>query len=232
METLFVNNVPIRITEDTKVLEAHAKYDHFSEYSLSHLSSAYTAGYWLVKATPDIFDELLLSVQQKRYGGLQGITVWVEHYKPIEALLERRCKTVKAAGGVVSRDDQVLMIRRRGRWEFPKGKREKGEKNPATALREVEEECSVKVKLLTKLCTTKHTYLNKGLWMLKETAWYAMACLEDQHMQPQTQEGIEQVAWIDERQLQEIIQHSYQSVRCVTQAYQQYRRRTTDRDAY
>jgi hypothetical protein len=46
-----------------------------------------------------------------------------------------RFKITKAAGGaVISKKDEVLMIFRHGRWDLPKGKKNKGEKNKETAL--------------------------------------------------------------------------------------------------
>ena len=52
--------------------------------------------------------------------------------------LEARYEDIKAAGGVVfNANDEVLLIYRRGKWDFPKGKAEKGETIEETALREV-----------------------------------------------------------------------------------------------
>jgi 8-oxo-dGTP diphosphatase len=49
---------------------------------------------------------------------------------------------VRAAGGVVVRDEQVLLVHRPryDDWSFPKGKREGDETDEETALREVVEE--------------------------------------------------------------------------------------------
>jgi 8-oxo-dGTP pyrophosphatase MutT (NUDIX family) len=62
--------------------------------------------------------------------------------------------TVRAAGGVVwrRRGDgviEVLLVHRRGRedWTLPKGKLEPGEDDEACALREVEEETSLRCTL-------------------------------------------------------------------------------------
>ncbi len=42
------------------------------------------------------------------------------------------------------RMDEILMIFRRGKWDLPKGKLDKGESLEACALREVEEETGLK----------------------------------------------------------------------------------------
>lgn len=62
--------------------------------------------------------------------------------------------TVRAAGGVVWRrragdEVEVLLVHRRGRedWTLPKGKVEPGEEEEACAVREVEEETSLRCAL-------------------------------------------------------------------------------------
>ena len=55
-----------------------------------------------------------------------------------------RFKEVNAAGGLVSnRREDVLLIRRNGLWDLPKGHQEAGEDIKVTALREVREETGV-----------------------------------------------------------------------------------------
>jgi 8-oxo-(d)GTP phosphatase len=56
---------------------------------------------------------------------------------------------VRAAGAVVLRRDRVLLVHRPAYddWSFPKGKLDRGEPPPAAAVREVEEETGVRVRL-------------------------------------------------------------------------------------
>jgi len=56
---------------------------------------------------------------------------------------------VRAAGAVVLRRDRVLLVHRPAYddWSFPKGKLDRGEQSPAAAVREVEEETGVRVRL-------------------------------------------------------------------------------------
>jgi len=56
---------------------------------------------------------------------------------------------VRAAGAVVLRRDRVLLVHRPAYddWSFPKGKLDRGEAAPAAAVREVEEETGVRVRL-------------------------------------------------------------------------------------
>jgi len=56
---------------------------------------------------------------------------------------------VRAAGAVVLRRDRVLLVHRPAYddWSFPKGKLDRGERAPAAAVREVEEETGVRARL-------------------------------------------------------------------------------------
>ena len=52
---------------------------------------------------------------------------------------------IQAAGGLVENENgEWLLIHRRGKWDLPKGKLEKGEKLDECAVREVEEETGLK----------------------------------------------------------------------------------------
>jgi 8-oxo-dGTP pyrophosphatase MutT (NUDIX family)/phosphohistidine phosphatase SixA len=56
---------------------------------------------------------------------------------------------VRAAGAVVLRKGRVLLVHRPAYddWSFPKGKLDRGELSPAAAIREVEEETGLRVRL-------------------------------------------------------------------------------------
>lgn len=72
-------------------------------------------------------------------------------------------KTVHAAGGIVSRQNErgfieVLLVHRPayGDWTFPKGKLEPGETHEACALREIEEETGLRCALGPELRATSY----------------------------------------------------------------------------
>ena len=71
-------------------------------------------------------------------------------------------EVVRAAGGVVARQGpdgaQVLLVHRPryDDWSFPKGKAEPGESDEACALREVEEETSLRCSLVRELPSSKY----------------------------------------------------------------------------
>jgi len=72
-------------------------------------------------------------------------------------------KTVRAAGGVVVRRGdggvvEILLVHRPAYddWSFPKGKCEDGESEDEAAVREVEEETSLRCRLERELATTRY----------------------------------------------------------------------------
>jgi 8-oxo-dGTP diphosphatase len=62
---------------------------------------------------------------------------------------------IRAAGGVVLRDGEIVVVHRPkyDDWTLPKGKAEPGESDEDCALREVEEEAGLQCELLQELTT-------------------------------------------------------------------------------
>ena len=112
---------------------------------------------------------------------------------------------VKAAGGfVLNEKKQALLIFRRGKWDMPKGKLEKGEKLEDCAVREVEEETGLKnVQLIAPLTITYHTYHEGTRFILKESHWYTMSVKGEQELSPQTEEDIHEIKWVEQSELGE-----------------------------
>ena len=122
---------------------------------------------------------------------------------------------VEAAGGLVRNiSGDILMIYRNGRWDLPKGKRDKGENLSETALREVEEECGVRdLNLYDLIDTTYHTYREKGEIILKSTHWYQMEYRGNTQPIPQAIEGIEKAEWITMEKIPEYNDSYFPSIR-------------------
>ena len=138
------------------------------------------------------------------------------HYDETKKLLKKEFKIIDAAGGVVTNDKHdVLLIYRLKKWDLPKGKIDKGETFKETAVREVEEETRVKVKLGKKVTTTWHTYAIKNKPILKRTKWYRMEALDDSLMKPQKSEFIEKLGWATEDEVNTLLRKSYRSIRFV-----------------
>lgn len=110
-------------------------------------------------------------------------------------------RPITAAGGILvrrrSEDPQVLLIRRRGVWDLPKGKQDPGESVQDCALREVREELGIKsAEIICPLENTVHGYREGDQYLLKTTYWFLMRT-EAKRFTPQSDEDIDKIAWMD-----------------------------------
>lgn len=121
---------------------------------------------------------------------------------------------VVAAGGVVQNEKkEILFIFRRGKWDLPKGKLDKGEKLEDCAVREVEEETGLqRVKFLSPLTITYHTYHEGARFILKESHWFNMKVSGDQKLVPQTEEDIHEIKWVTRKEAEKFFPDSFPSV--------------------
>lgn len=215
---IFIDDKLIRIVNKKDFKDLHGyDFDSMLDARLEQLSAKKLRGHAVILnasgATIDKFFKLIQNSEEVDY---QSITIVVEDERATEMHIRNLYKVVKAAGGVVyNNDSKILLMHRLGKWDLPKGKRDDGEKSKQTAVREVEEECNIKVKLGEKLCTTWHTYTMGNNKILKRTKWYRMDCLDDSAMQPQLEEGIDELCWMDEKEIQKALLNSYSSIRFV-----------------
>jgi len=128
---------------------------------------------------------------------------------------------IEAAGGIVKNDqDEILVIRRWGVWDLPKGKIEENESIEEAALREVEEETAVKSLLLKeKICDTYHIYFRNSKAYLKKTYWYEMSTHSKTELVPQYKEDITQALWTKRENINEIMDNTYASIREVISTF-------------
>jgi 8-oxo-dGTP pyrophosphatase MutT (NUDIX family) len=140
-------------------------------------------------------------------------------YHPDEKEIMRKLKAKmpvnKAAGGLVyNKNGEVLFIFRNGKWDLPKGGVEKGEKRKMAAMREVEEETGVgKLTVTGKLQKTYHIFKRNGKFKLKVTHWYEMKSTYSGELEPQIEEGIEKVAWLNPEEITEALKNSYNNIK-------------------
>jgi 8-oxo-dGTP pyrophosphatase MutT (NUDIX family) len=143
-------------------------------------------------------------------------SLYIFHFD-IEALRNafRECFiSIDAAGGLVKNTDgEFLLMFRRGKWDLPKGKLDKGESFDVAALREVEEECGISSLKITKpLLSTYHTYPYKGGTALKKTTWFEMLYTGKKTPKPQIEEDIEEIRWVPQSKLHNYLSNSYPAV--------------------
>ncbi|MDT8394658.1 MAG: NUDIX domain-containing protein [Bacteroidales bacterium] len=106
-------------------------------------------------------------------------------------------QTTAAGGAVINKKNEVLMIHRHGRWDLPKGKKNRGERKRETAIREVMEETGLQeLKIKKKLMVTHHFYRRNKRLIVKKTHWFLMTAGKNQELTPATDEGIVKVKWI------------------------------------
>lgn len=123
--------------------------------------------------------------------------------------------SIEASGGVVFNDKkELLLIKRLGKWDLPKGKIEGNENVEEAAIREVEEECGIdKLTIATKLEQSFHTYKLHNHRFLKITHWFLMTTKTDKKLIPQTDENITEAKWIDRETLDLKKLDTYSSIR-------------------
>lgn len=130
-------------------------------------------------------------------------------------------KKIKAAGGIVKFYNELLFIKRNGKWDIPKGKMEKGEKPRETAIREIKEECGLKGDLTieSKLMKTYHCYFMIEKSVLKKTTWFILNYEGSNQVEAQIEEGITEVVWLKKNQLSKVKKNTFSSVRDVLEYY-------------
>lgn len=123
-------------------------------------------------------------------------------------------KIIEAAGGLVQNSkNQYLLIFRRGKWDLPKGKIEKGETIENAAIREVIEETGLQnVELKKLIFQTYHIYRLKDKLALKLTHWFLMKNFGNEKLVPQTEEDIEKAEWLSASEVKAILQLTYLSI--------------------
>jgi 8-oxo-dGTP pyrophosphatase MutT (NUDIX family) len=129
-------------------------------------------------------------------------------------------KNFEAAGGLVfNNKNQVLVIKRRGRWDLPKGKKEADEDAESCAIREVQEECGISAPEIDQLLhITHHSYTIEETLVLKKTYWYKMHVGESEELTPQTLEEITEARWLDPGQLNMVKENTFLSIMDVLKA--------------
>lgn len=129
-----------------------------------------------------------------------------------------------AAGGVLYSDSDnkspltILVIKRNGVWDLPKGKLEDGESIMECAAREVSEEVGIPLPTIEKfLCETYHEYEVKGEKVGKKTYWYSMKTDRREGLLPQKEEGITDLKWVDANKALDMV--GYKNLEIVLDTY-------------
>ncbi len=132
---------------------------------------------------------------------------------------------IKAAGGVLFRKSdgvtEILLIRRNGVWDLPKGKLEEDESIEECAVREMEEEVGARsLAIVSHLCDTYHEYQEGSVHYGKTTYWYLMEPQSEESfldMVPQEKEGIIALEWVRAEEAEEKVH--FNNLKVVVRAF-------------
>ena len=201
MYKVFIYNKPIYFIEESELNENTIDSNHFKCKNAEDVKAIQT----LLKSLPE---NTPLFVSHQNLDKL--LKIFFKGFKKIEA----------AGGLVLNQKEQILFIDRIGFWDLPKGKVEKGEELKNAAIREVEEECGIsQPKIIRKLIKTYHTYSAKGKDYFKTTHWYLMSYNGSEKLIPQIEEGIVDVQWVSNNQMEPQMSRTYPSVVEVLSSY-------------
>lgn len=227
---LFINDTPfflLRSLQEAWPLKHKSIIDGEEISSLKNLSGAVV----IINVSIEQAMIFLQELKEFHYEDV-SFSILPDFYNETKQLIKQDFKIIDAAGGVVSNDKgKRLLIYRLKKWDLPKGKLDKGENFSMAAVREVEEETGVRVKLKKKITTTWHTYTIKNNPILKRNKWYAMRCLDDSGMKPQKGENIEKVTWMSDEEVAIAFNKSYRSIRYVIEVFNRQQQKAEKKKA-
>src|SRR6478752_2202713 len=216
---IFINDVPVRMYRPDEN-PTDGQFNLVIDASIETITNAKLIHHiWVQNARETDLDVLLNFLNSPVPTSLLSLHISPFDYESLKTYLQSKFKVIKAAGGLVRKKDKFLMIYRMKKWDLPKGKKEKKEKYKQTAVREVEEECNVEVKIGKKICTTWHTYTMNKNSMIKKTRWYLMDLVDDSRSRPAIEEDIEELRWMTQKEVYHALENSYRSIRFVFEEY-------------
>lgn len=215
---LFINDNPLSVKKLSEIKDM-AEYEIIVSNTDKIDYQQFKDDVLLLNPSTEQVEKVIKYLYGKFIKGVESITFAANNVKYIKDKIKQQFTIVKAAGGLVVKDNQFLMIYRSGKWDLPKGKIDKGEKVKDGAVREVEEECNIKVKREMKICSTWHTYTRNSKRVLKKNTWYLMSIIDESKMAPQIEEDIEEVRWMLPREANHALYNSFPSIRYVFQRY-------------
>lgn len=194
MYKVFANRLPIVLTSKAKYLSNE------NTFLLSSLE----------------IDEILKKLRKHK-----KIYLFFPKKKDLIKEFKSKIKTIYASGGIVkNKKSEILFIFRRGKWDLPKGKADKGETKKQTALREVKEETGVKKLVINKFFRTSfHIVRSNKKYYLKETTWYLMSSNYEGDLIPQIDEGIKSVKWKNLNQVKKIKEKTFKNISIILDDY-------------
>lgn len=165
----------------------------------------------IYRLTPQSVQEAIMHMETP---AIQAVVILYPDQQAVLQELMRQLIPIQAGGGLVYRKDQtVLLIFRRGKWDLPKGKLDEGEDIATCALREITEETGLaNIHLEQPLLTTYHTYYQNDRHILKESTWFLVRAEGQEAAVPQLDEDIVECRWVPVEQLESYMAEAHASV--------------------
>lgn len=166
-------------------------------------------------------DTLIQLVDQLKNGKVSNIAVLTNQYVQTIAEIRSHFTVIEAAGGIVeNKNNEILFIFRRGKWDLPKGKIETDESPAIAAKREIEEETGVKeLSYIEQMSNTYHYYQAWGQEILKISHWFHFIDPNDSLVIPQVEEDIEEVRWFGIDKIHIPLSNTYENIKNIMQAF-------------
>ena len=149
------------------------------------------------------------------FSDLNGVSAYCSEIDIIWEKFKSKFKIIKAAGGIVTDPkNNLLVIKRNGFLDLPKGHFKNKESASQAAIREVAEECGIKSHIIidNNPIITYHVYELDGEKVLKETQWFKMRSNNQESLIPQKEEGIEEALWMSKSEINQKINEFYPSL--------------------
>ena len=122
--------------------------------------------------------------------------------------------TQAGVGLVTNTKGKTLFIYRKGKWDLPKGKIDRGETIEKGAVREVKEETGVKkLKIKGLAGMTYHIFKRNDIYQLKETFWFHMDTTYDGDLKPEIKEDITKVRWKSHKKTKKALEKTYPNIK-------------------
>ena len=158
-----------------------------------------------------VADKIISALKKK---SISSVVLYHPKKEKLEMHFNKLFPIVEAAGGLVINElNQYLFIYRNKKWDLPKGRMRKNEMIIDAAVREVEEETSVRDLIVKKqLPITYHIFKRNRKYKLKKTYWYLMETSYNGQLVPQLNEGIEKAVWKNKNEIDLIIKNAYKNI--------------------
>jgi len=202
---IYINESPLILTQTSDLADESA-----FERSLIHA---------IYRGKPKILLNYIELLEKNKHH--EGIIIQADNAEQLWKDFKSLYFYIKAGGGlVINPFGKVLLIFRRGVWDLPKGKQDPGETLAQTALREVHEETGIPdLKIIEKMGNGYHCYMMSKARTLKRTRWYLMQTQSPDQLILQKEEGIQDAAWFDPKELPKLKMPMYNNIRDVLNRY-------------